>query len=144
MDVKDFVKESLQQIALGVKEAQQANTGAVINPRIHASHRTNSEVLKGSARLIDSSDHLPIKRVDFDIAVTVVESGQMTGKLNAGIKVLGIGLEAGVSGSDESRNSSVSRLKFSVLMKLPLAKGQPDVPAQVQGMYQRAITGEEE
>jgi hypothetical protein len=120
MELKDFVAQSLHQIVQGVKEAQATDTGAVINPRIDDSSGSNPDALKKAGRLFEVSSRLPIEEVDFDVAVTVEESGQAGGKIGAGIKVLG--LEAGMSGASETRNSSVSRIRFSVLVKLPLGK----------------------
>lgn len=122
MKLKDFVKQSLIEIASGVAEAQKVNTGAVINPRIHASHRANMEVVKNSQRLFDSSDQLPIETVEFDVAVTVDEGRKSGGKLQAGIEVLGV--HAGLSGGSDSRNTTVSRIKFNVLIKLPFPERQ--------------------
>jgi hypothetical protein len=126
MNVKDFVRESLHQIVMGVQEAQKgvAATGAIINPSIHISNRVNIEILRaGSDRLFDSADQLPIESVSFDLAVTVEEGVKSQDSVagSAGIRVMGIGFggAGSMSESDESRRSSVSRLKFNVLVKLP-------------------------
>ena len=117
MILKDFISQSLQQIAAGVRDAQAAETGAVINPRIDQSSGSNPDALKKNGRLISWADKLPIEQIDFDVAVTVEEAGESGGKLGAGIKVLG--LEASIGETNQTKNASVSRIKFSVLMKLP-------------------------
>jgi hypothetical protein len=127
MNVKDFVRESLQQIVAGVHEAQKnvEGTGAIINPSIHIRNVTNHKVATstGSNRLYDSADNLPIESVSFDLAVTVEEGSKSEDSANGGaaIRVMGMGFGAGVSTSDsnESKRSSVSRLKFNILVKLP-------------------------
>ena len=122
MNLKEFVRQSLNEIAEGVAEAQKVDTGAVVNPGIHTSNRANMEVLKTSQRLFDSTDGSPIETVEFDVAVSVEEGTESGGALQAGIKVLG--LHAGISGGSDSRNSTVSRIKFNVLMKLPVPRRQ--------------------
>lgn len=125
MNVKDFVRKSLQQIVAGVQEAQQnvAATGATINPGVNTGTRTNMEILRaGSSRLFDL-DNFPIGSVSFDLAVTVEDGSRSEGSANgeAGIRVMGLafGVGASTTDSDESKRSSVSRLKFNVLVKLP-------------------------
>ena len=55
------------------------------------------------------------KKVDFDIAVTVVEGKGTSAK--AGISTCSIG--AGVAGKTESSSSTVSRIKFEIPIDLP-------------------------
>lgn len=101
MDVKDFVSETLMQIVQGVVEAQThtKDKGAVVVP-YHDFHKT----------------------VNFDVAVTVVEGKETTGK--AGISVWSIG--AGVGGKSESSSSTVSRIKFDIPVELPKGDEPPE------------------
>lgn len=94
MDIKEFVSQTLKQVIDGVVDAQ-AQT-----------RETNAVVVPGG-------DYQ--KKVDFDIAVTVVEGTVTSAK--AGISVCSIG--AGVTGKTESSSSIVSRIKFEIPIDLP-------------------------
>ena len=100
MDIKEFVSETLSQIIDGVVDAQQQTKGknAVVAP--HYAYQ---------------------QKVGFDVAVTVVESMEKTGK--AGITVWSIG--GGVSGKSETSSSTVSRIKFEIAIELPKGSESP-------------------
>ena len=123
MNVKEFVRESLDQIIAGVSEAQKQaeKTGAVINPSVHLSNATNTAILKaGSDRLFDSSmDRGSIESVAFDLAVTAEEGSSLDAKAEGTIGIKVAGLSGAGTGSQDSRTTSVSRIKFNVLVKLP-------------------------
>jgi hypothetical protein len=88
MDIKLFVKETLQQIVEGVKEIQsEVATKAQIAPI-------------GNQR----------EKVEFDIAVTVEE--EKTKDKRAGLSVYCI--KAGAGGQTSASTSTVHRIKFSV------------------------------
>jgi hypothetical protein len=101
MKLQEFVKETLLAVINGVGEAQDAlgERGGEVNPYTRG---TPKGLLYGSKEL---------QYVDFDVAVTVVESTEAS----AGITVLGIGGKGALS---ESTNS-VSRIKFRVPIGLP-------------------------
>ena len=71
MDLKDFVKESLVQIASGVKEAQEAvrDVGGYVSPAIRLLPKNTDE-----SHMMHLPDGRNIFLVDFDVAVTVSES----------------------------------------------------------------------
>lgn len=100
MDVKEFISEALTQIVDGVVDAQQQTKekNAVIVPC-----------------------YKNLKTVTFDIAVTVIEGKETSGK--AGISVWSIG--AGVGGKTESSSSTVSRIKFEIPLELPEGSERP-------------------
>jgi hypothetical protein len=102
MNLEDFISETLSQIVSGIKKAQEAtkNKHAMIVPY----HSTDGNV-------------------DFDVAVTVVDGKETSGK--AGISVWSIG--AGVSGKSESSTSTASRIKFSIAIELPEGKEPPNM-----------------
>ncbi len=111
MDLKDFVSETIKQIVDGMSASQQAaqTKGAVVVPYSQAT-----------------------EKVEFDVAVTVVEGTETSGK--AGISVWSVG--AGVSGKSESSTSTLSRIKFSVVIDLPKGN-QPPLPQEQRGPYDR-------
>jgi len=110
MDVKEFISETLKQIMDGVVDAQEHTKGknAIIAP--YYDYR---------------------KTVSFDVAVTVVEGKETTGK--AGISVWSIG--AGVGGKTESSSSTVSRIRFEIPVELPKGSQRPpQMTSDVRGI----------
>lgn len=103
MDIKEFVKQSLTQIAEAVSEANadfgKCNPGASVNPA------------GGSNATAVSITYIPVPDVhtiSFDIAVSAAESKTISV----------VSATMGSTGS-EGENSSVSRIRFSIPLKLP-------------------------
>jgi hypothetical protein len=119
MELKEFVKKTLDDIIQGIQAVQAASGGATINPPV-MQHGSNPDTFKATGRLWDSSDHRLIEQVRSDVAVTAEEQTKMEGGFNAGIQVLGIGGEAGID--NNSLNSTVSRIQFSVPIRYPFSK----------------------
>lgn len=109
MDLKTFVAESLKQIAEGIKEAQAANTGALIAPRLTVSEK-GIQTISG----IRPNCFAP-QRVTFDIAVSAVEKDTVEG--GGGIRVMGF--RAGADAQSVSQNTTVSRISFEVPISWP-------------------------
>jgi hypothetical protein len=99
MELQDFIDETLKQIISGVRSAQESaiELGAKINPR------------GGSV--------VEMRSVHFDIAVNTSEGAVTKG----GIGVV-VGPVGSVGSQDQSdvASSSMSRIKFSVPVKLPV------------------------
>jgi hypothetical protein len=99
MELKDFITATIVEIQSGVQaaidHAVKNKIGGAINPSW------------GSVKAINAS---LIEKVHFDIAVTV--SDKTSGNAEAGIKVVGIKIGGGGSGSTETSN--VSRIQFSI------------------------------
>lgn len=112
MNLKDFVSETLLEIAGGVKNAQasQAESGAAINPGVYGD--TKDIVGQG---LMKMSGGKTVTIVDFDVAVTAIE-GQGT---RGGIGVFAGAVGVGSQGASNKENSIASRIKFSVPIALP-------------------------
>ena len=101
MDLREFVKETLVQISMGVQDAitaHQSTEGAVgaINP------------VWGPDASAISAEHA--QKVEFDVAVTVTDKWADRGK--AGLKVFSF--ELGAEGNKSAEHSTVSRVKFTV------------------------------
>lgn len=113
MDLKDFVKATLVNIASGVKEAQEAvrEAGGIVNPasRVHkAADQSHFSNVEGGANVF---------LIDFDVAVTVAESTN-TG---AGAKLaVATFLQLGVEGASDNAKSATHRIKFKVPLALPV------------------------
>jgi hypothetical protein len=94
MDLEQFVQITLEQIIRGVKGAHlcAAEQAASINS-------------SGTSQVIE-----------FDVAVTTTEDGQKKGA--AGLLVLGMGIGGQITSGTSA--SSISRVKFSVPVNLPV------------------------
>ena len=110
MDLETFIAETLRQIVKGVKEAQHHEDckGAVINPLGPPGH----------------GSQVATEQIDFDVALTVSEGSEKQAKGSIGVAFFGIGGQ----GSSTTGSSSVSRIKFSVPLILPICP-PPGLPA---------------
>jgi len=96
MNLQEFVTESLKQIMAGVADAQKDSTSTGrINP--------------------PSGPFVPVKEIEFDVAVTVSQEQGAKGGIGIFVGAVGIGAQ----GKAQSANTSVSRIKFSVPVQLP-------------------------
>lgn len=120
MDLKDFVKEALVQIAEGVKESQEIirEHGGYANP---ATSTSSSNI---DAHIGNLKDGQGIYLVDFDISVSVTESTGMNGSSKLTVASL-FNLGAGVESSDS--NSTLSRIAFKVPLALPVDKVSQEI-----------------
>lgn len=116
MDLKTFVEETLCQIAGGIQGAQERlqGAGATINPYYHTKESGPERIKQPDAHF--SQTNLQI--VEFDIALTATKTGKTGGGF--GVAVLAANLNAGAH--KESSDSSVSRVRFEVVVDLPHQK----------------------
>lgn len=115
MDLKEFVSSSLIQIVEGVLSARETiGSRAVLVPAL----RWKSE------QTLTLDESIQAERVEFDVAVTVeAETG---GKADGRIKVLGIGIGAGLEASHLRQNSTASRVQFGLTIGLPQSRGSAE------------------
>lgn len=107
MDLKTFVADSLKQIAEGIREAQQTDTGAIVCPRIR--DLKTMEIAVGANTYTAQS-------VSFDVAVSVVESGAGGGIIKVAWLEIGGNINSGTS------SSSLSRIRFDIPVVWPKPK----------------------
>ncbi|CAD7344985.1 hypothetical protein X12_001115 [Xanthomonas arboricola] len=107
MELKDFIKLTLVQIAEGVKEAQEEakKIGGNVNPYTHF-------VTQGMGTHLSRGE---TQQVKFDVAITASES--TASKEGIGVVVAAIALGKRNEVSDQSM--SVSRVSFEVPLALP-------------------------
>jgi hypothetical protein len=118
MDLKDFIANSLTQIAEGILAASEAlaDTDAEVNPTHLATHSNNAQ---GFGRTVDGEEGEKrgrlVERVTFDVAVTT--EGETKG--NAGLKVgiASFGIHTG--GTLKDKAGQASRIQFAVPMVFP-------------------------
>jgi hypothetical protein len=116
LDLKDFIRESLVQIANGISEAniQLVGTSAVVNP---SNVQAYSAEAKAYGRINEafSAKEALVELVEFDVAVTT-ESGTQTG---GGIKISVASIGVGAEGKSTGSQSRESRIKFKIPMIYP-------------------------
>lgn len=119
MDLKDFVRESLVQIATGISEANEALAGttAVVNPFNVQAYSTEAKAYGRLNDAFNAKDAL-VELVDFDVAVTT-ESGTQTG---GGIKISVASIGIGAEGKSTGAQSRESRIRFKIPMVYPSTK----------------------
>ncbi len=111
MDLKEFVTQTLTQIIEGVRGAQTCgkDLSAEVNPDL----QTSAELAGKQGFLGASGQYVPI--VQFDVAITVTEGTGTKG----GIGVFAGAISLGSLGQSQNESSSVSRVKFSIPIRLP-------------------------
>jgi hypothetical protein len=110
MELKDFIKETLTQITLGVKEAQELTKdhGVIINPDKVGTGSKGDKYLRNDGWRF-------VQDIEINVAVTVNEREGSKG----GIGVVAGLFSAGGSISEDQENSTVSTIKFVVPVALP-------------------------
>ncbi|MGH7140228.1 MAG: hypothetical protein ACREHD_31200 [Pirellulales bacterium] len=114
MNVQEFICESLVQIASAVveanKEFRSSSTAAQANP---AGILFESDAAKRHALVPDT------QLIHFDIAVAVVQSAETSNSKKAGLGLTVVSGSFDAANASEWSNSSVSRIRFAVPLKLP-------------------------
>ena len=119
MELKEFITESLVQIAEGIDDANAKLKGseAFVNPN---SVQAYSKEAKAYGRVnTNFKEDLPlVELIEFDVAIQA-ESGEKTG---GGLKISIASIGLGAEGSTSDSHSSQSRIKFSIPMVYPHGK----------------------
>lgn len=122
MDLKDFIRESLVQIAKGIEEAdaELVSSRAMINPKNIAVDHSGQAQHFGSLPDLDSGMLYldSVQAIDFDVAVHAKEGTEASAK--GGLSVGSVGF--GAKGSTSEAKSSESRIRFKIPMVLPQGK----------------------
>lgn len=119
MDLKDFIVSAITDISSAITEADQIieSSGGLVNPGGH------DVKVEGQGRPLpsDASTFVaPRTTLSFDVAVSAESSKSGGGSAKASIYVV----KASLGGDAEARNSTVSRLTFSLDVVLPHDKNQ--------------------
>lgn len=114
MDLKDFVKTSIKDIATASQELQTelAETGVLVNPPVSSMQKDIFE--EGNV----GCTWRQIRDVDFDVAVVASSAGG--GK--AALKVWSVEISGGADGAHETS----SRLRFSIPIALPASQSEKE------------------
>ena len=114
MELKDFVKETLTQIAQGVQESiiPVQESGGYVNPAT----RTNTKNTDNS-HFASMPNGQNIFLVDFDVAITVEED--VGANAEAKLKVASF-LSIGGGGDTSNKNSATNHISFKVPLAIPV------------------------
>jgi hypothetical protein len=120
MDLRNFIKESLVQIALGIEDADDAleDSSAFVNPiNVHSSNGKHGDDIYGFISKENSSFSVSrvIQNIRFDVAVTAEKGTESKG----GVGLMVGALAFGSQGKSDASNASQSRIQFSIPMLLP-------------------------
>lgn len=118
MDLKDFVAETLVQIAEGIEQAQtelqSKKSGAIINTNM-----TETD----TGQLVTGGRRKAVEMVEFDVAILANE-GTAT-KAGIGLSVASfVKLDAG--GESKQSSGTESRIKFKIPMSYPMHQFVPE------------------
>ena len=112
MELKDFIKQVLSDIAGGITEAQTENetTAWIVPTLVIGSNVEKVSTTKG---------YVPVRNIDFDVAVTSETNTKSSDGMTGGIKVVELFHIGGKSQEESSAiQQNVSRVKFSIPKKL--------------------------
>ncbi len=116
MELKDFIKKTLLDIAGAIKETNENNdTNIIVNPKEVSGSAKESQQAYSSDEHGETVDVRPIQKIRFDIAVTT--GGSVQGEAGTGINVAGIKL--GGSGKATDKHENVSHIQFEIPIALP-------------------------
>ena len=120
MDLRNFIKETLVQIARGIEDASQAleSTTAIVNPRnvVGAHGTTDSRVYGYVAE--DKSYRQAVQSINFDVAISVAQGTETKGGIGLVVGAVALGSQ----GKSDASNTSQSRIQFTIPMVLPTKK----------------------
>lgn len=116
MDLKEFIRESLVQIARGIQEANNAlkDTDAIVNPNGIQAYSTEAKAYGRIDPRFQDKDSL-VHLVSFDVALHA-ETGTETG---AGLKLSIASIGIGANGKTNDTESTESRIRFEIPVKYP-------------------------
>ena len=114
MDISEFIKEAIREISEGVYQASIdcSQSGVIVNPTITCGENGDYFIPRKPSSV---AMQRRVQKIDFDIAVEATETEQSNGQAGVSIKVV----SGGGSYSKESKNTTVSRICFSIPVCLP-------------------------
>ncbi len=126
MDIREFVKASIIGVMCGIRDAQNefSQGNSAYDPLISPAWGPPLSDAGGSAKGHADKMH----ELEFDLAITVRES--TSAKANGAAQVQVVGVYSGELGCEteaEGGQSTVSRIRFKIPVRYPLAKlSKPD------------------
>ena len=114
MELKEFIRETLSQIAAGVEAAQTEvrYAGGFVNP----AHRVGKqEQDKSHFGALTSGQNIFL--VDFDVTVSVIEATETEGR--AKLSIAGF-VNLGTGGQSNASSTATNRISFKVPLAMPV------------------------
>jgi hypothetical protein len=114
MNLQEFIKTALTDIVAGVAEASvaaQEHGGSVGSMMLYGYVKEN--------KILTDDKNRPVATVEFDIALAEANSKDTKGGIGVYLGAVGLGSQ----GASHGEASTHSRIKFSVPVVLPSAKG---------------------
>ncbi len=114
MELQEFIKTALTEIVSGVAEASESAAelgGSVGTMRLYGYVKEN--------KVVTNENDMPVAMIDFDIALAETAGTDTKGGIGVYLGAVGLGSQ----GASHGETSSHSRIKFSVPVVLPSAKG---------------------
>lgn len=114
MNLQEFIKMALTEIVAGVSEASQGaqeHGGSVGSMKLYGYLKEN--------HILTNENSQPVTTVEFDIALAEANSKDTKGGIGVYLGAVGLGSQ----GASHGEASTHSRIKFSVPVILPSAKG---------------------
>ena len=114
MELQEFIKTALTEIVAGVAEASELT-------RVHGG-KAGSMKLYGNVednKIMTDENSRPVTPVEFDIALAEASSKDTKGGIGVYLGTIGLGSQGALHGEA----STHSRIKFTVPVVLPDAKG---------------------
>lgn len=115
MDISEFIKESIKQICNGVIGAslECSQSGVIVNPTITVGDNGEYVIPKKPSVV---AMQRRVQKIDFDIAVEVIETMEKSGQAGVAIHVV-----TGKGNYTKGQtNSTISRVNFSIPICLPV------------------------
>jgi len=109
MKLRDFIADALMEVHYGVQSAIERRDKDGLVGRI------SPAFIESNTGQIDYTKS--VRDVEFDVAVTVADTREKSG--GAGLEIFSIG-KVSAKGTAKSEESTVSRIKFSVPVILPV------------------------
>lgn len=123
MELQDFIKNTIVQIARGIESAavELKNSKALVNPRNVNTAGVKAEYIYG---YLDTKKQFwkVVQKIDFDVAVTAEKTKESKGGMGISVGSINVGTQ----GRSENVGSTVSRIRFSVPMVLPMEDAPHD------------------
>ena len=109
MELKDFVKQALTEITLGVKEAQEecSKSGAIINPLYYTSNKAEHVKINGKFTKLTT--------INFNVAITSSEGSED----KKGLSVLFNIVSFGGSRTNNENIQNINSINFSIPLVMP-------------------------
>jgi hypothetical protein len=123
MELQDFIQNTLVQIARGIENAATELKGskAIVNPRNVGTGGVKDEHIYGYLNA-NKKFFKVVQKIEFDVAVTAEKSKETKGGMGISVGSITVGTQ----GQSEHAGTTVSRIRFSVPMVLPMEDAPHD------------------